>query len=428
MPDYKKKNVKRSGRAKAKVEQVKDIPMRSKPVRQRKTKENEAAEKPGDLRVVKGNKLRNRRRAQVILLVAVTVAAVILILQLSFPTGIIDQAKVIGAAIGAQSFPVSMSGSNTLNCEERGSLFYTLSDTSLESYNNGGKNIIKSQHGLSNPVLRASATRALLFDQGGVSFKIYGPKELIFDETTENSIISVNIARCGAYAIATRAKDYASTVTVYSKKGEKVYQWNSSVEIVSDVALSPDGKKLAVAVFGSNNGEYISKVYVLTFDSATPVHTSEYSGEFIYSLQTNVNKGFYVVYGGGTDYISWRKYTVKKFTTENDVRLYRGNSRHSLVVTTRSSDKKDNTLTLFNKKGESVSEIKWQQSITDATLVGNHILILSDTSIYMLDKNGKTVRRGEAGFGGVRVIGVNLEKSLVITDNLISKVDLQSEK
>lgn len=429
MPDYKKKKVKHSGRPRVDKSRNKEIPMRGKSViREKRVNKNTSHTSKDNLRVVKGNKLRNRRRAQVVFSVVLTLALIIGIFQFTLPTGIVDQIRVTKAGIGAKGFPVSMGGSNILNSEKRGGLIYNLSDATIECMSVGGKNVFKGQHGYSNPVLKSSATRALVFDQGGQGYKIYSPKGLISEKTAESTIISANISRCGAYALAIRGESYASSVIVCDKNGEKLYQWNSSVEIVSDVALSPNGKQLAVAVFGSNNGEYISKIYILNFESANPVFTAEYKGEFIYSLQTNANKGFFVIYGGGVDFVHWRKHSSIKFTTENDVRFYRGNSKFSLVVNTRSADKKDNTILLINKRGKQISEIKWNQSITDVALTGNHILLLCDTNIYMLDKNGKTVRSGEAGFGGVRVVGIGLENALVLTDNQINKVALKSEK
>lgn len=429
MPDYKKKNVKRAGKKRSSAQKIDDISMRSKTIRRSEAeKKKQSATQKGSLRVVKGNKLRNRNRVRVITGLVATIVAAVLIFYFSLPTGIVDQINVFSSGFGSSQFPVSMAGSNTLTVDKHGSLFYCLSDTMVEGFNSGGKRILKSQHGFSAPVMRTSATRALIFDQGGISYKVYGVNDVIIEKTTKKNIISGSIARCGAYAIATGAEGYAACVTVYNKNGEQVYEWNSSVELVSDVALSPNGKKLAVAVFSGENGVYKSKVYVLTFDSASPIHTTEYEGKFIYSLQTNINKGFFTVHSEGTDYTSWGRYSNKNFTTENSVRMYRGNSRFSLAVTTRSSDKKDNTLILFNKKGKQVSEIKWEQSITDAALVGSHIFILSDTKVYLIDKSGNTVRTGEAGFGGVRVVGISLENAIVISDNILNKVVLKSEK
>ncbi len=430
MPDYKKKNLKRAGVKRSRTARAEEIPMSPKstgPAPAKKKGESKKQTK-GSLRVVRGNKLRNRRKAQIISGILLTVVALVLILHFSFPTGLFDQIKVWSSSVGGSQFPVSMAGGNTLTVDKKGSLYYTLSDTMLEGYNGGGKRILKAQHGFSAPVMRSSATRTLVFDQGGSGYKLYSAEGVLLEKTTENGIISGNVSRCGTFVIATKAQGYASSVFVYGKNGEQLYQWNSSVELVSDVALSDNGKKLAVAVFNSNNGEYTSKVYVLTFDSANPVHTQEYKGEFVYSLQTNLKKGFVAVHTKGATYTSWGKYVKQSFTTENQLRMYRGNSKFSLIVTTRSSDKKDNTFTLFNKKGNEISQIKWEHSITDAALIGNHILVLSDTELFLLDKSGKIVRKGDAGFGGVRVVGHSLENATVISDNLLNKVVLKSEK
>ncbi len=424
MPDYKKKNVKRASRVKK--PKVKDIEMRKKHT----GGENETSkqESNGKLRVVRGNKKKRQAITRTVFVSVAIVVAVFITASLLLPTGIGDFATGVRYALSGGEYPISLVGGDSLLSEKQGSLVYTLTDTSLEVYSLGGKKALSSAHGFSSPVLRTSPTRALVYEQGGKGLKLYGADKLIKSDSVSDNIISANLSRSGAYAVATTSKDFASKVTVYSKNSKMLFEWNSSVEIVSDVALSPNGKKLAVAVFSSSNGQYISKIYIFNFDSATPIHTVEYTGKLIYSLNTKLNSGICAIYDGGMDFISWSKFNESKFTTDYEVRMYRATNSISALASSRSNDKKDTKITAFSSSGKQLFEIEWKQSITDFAVMGDKIIILSDTGVYLLDKNGNILKKGDAGFGGVFVQAISSEKAMVVTDNSLISVSLTASK
>ena len=424
MPDYKKKNNKHSSKSKRPKRVNEDIKMRHG-----KTETEEKSEQnTGKLRVVKGNKRKKQAITRGISIAVITIALLVVLTNVLLPTGIGDFVSNSKYALSSGEFPVELVGSDALHSEKKDNLFYTLTDTNIEIVSTSGKKALSASHGFSKPVMRTSPTRAIVYEQGSTGLKLFGVDKLIFSKDIEDNIISANVSRCGAYVVATTSKDFASKVTVYSKNQKMLFEWNSSVEIVSDVALSPNGKKLAVSVFSSNNGQYISKIYFFKFDSATPVHTAEYNGKLIYSLETDLNSGLFALFDGGMDFISWNKYAKKEFSTDYNLRMYRSGKRLCVLASSRSNDKKDTKFTAFSSSGKKVFETEWKESITDFAVLGDKILILSDTSVYLIDKNGNILKKGDAGFGGVSVQAVSAEKAVVITDNSMLTVTLTAQK
>lgn len=422
MPDYKKKNHKHSSKIKRSQRVSKEIKMRRK--------SDEFEEKPeqskGKLRVVKGNKKRKQAISRGIFALVAVVGVSIALLNFLLPTGIGDFVTNSKYAFSAGEFPVELSGNDTLFSNKQGNLFYTLTDSNLEITSISGKKVLSSPHGFSKPVMRTSPTRAIVYEQGSTGLKLFDVDKPMLSKDFEDNIIAANLSRSGAYAVATTSKNFASKVTVFSKKSKMLFEWNSSVEIISDVALSPNGKQLAVAVFNGDNGKYVSKIYFFEYDSATPVHTVEYSGKLIYSLETQVNLGVFALFEGGMDFVSWNKFAKKEFATDYNLRMYRATSRLCVLANSRSSDKKDTKFAAFSSSGSKKFEFEWKESITDFSILGDKILILSDTSVYLVDKNGNILKKGNAGFGGVSVQAVSTEKAVVITDNSILSVTLIS--
>ncbi len=422
MPNYRKKNVRRA--TKRSKSQIKDIEMKKK----RDGGEKAPEDKGGKLRVVKGNKKKRQAVTRAVFISVVVVAVILITANFLLPTGIGDFITGVKYSLSSGEYPISLVGGDSLLSQKQGSLVYTLTDTNLEVHSLGGKNALSSAHGFSSPVMKTSPTRAVVYEQGGKGLKLYGVDKLILSKNYDDNIISAGLSRSGAYAVATTSKDFASKVTVYSKNSKMLFEWSSSVEIVSDVALSPTGNKLAVSVFSSQNGQYLSKVYIFGFDSATPLHTTEYTGKLIYSISARSNWGIFAVYNGGMDFISWGKFKESKFTTDYEVRMQRGTNSICALASSRSNDKKDTKITAFSSGGKQLFEINWKQSITDFAVMGDKILILSDTSVYLLDKNGNVLKKGDAGFGGVSVQAVSTEKAVVVTDNSLISVALTAIK
>ena len=149
--------------------------------------------------------------------------------------------------MGTGSYPIELGGTETVNTVSRGSYYYVLSNTDIVAFNNSGKSLFSFTHGYENPVLKVSATRAMVFEQGGNEALIFDLKGLKTTAKTEKSIITGAVSDSGRYALVTLSDKYASAVTVYDKKDNAVYEWYSAENTVNNVAVSPNGKKIAVS-------------------------------------------------------------------------------------------------------------------------------------------------------------------------------------
>jgi hypothetical protein len=50
---------------------------------------------------------------------------------------------------------------------------------------------------------------------------------------------------------------------------------------------------------------------------------------------------------------------------------------------------------------------------------------MSDTEIFLLDKEGKVLKKGSCGFGAVRLNAASQNSVIVLTDNKIEKLNLE---
>ena len=431
MPDYKKKKVNRlKGAPKPKwskgavPQKNDDIAMTSTPVR-RQSKPTKTEKPVSNMRVVNGKKLERQKKIRISASALAIIAVIAVILHLILPVGIFENVQNLTALIGSGNYPAEINSSEVLNAVSRGNYYYVLTDTRLNAYSNGGKEIYSYAHGFENPVLKTSKTRAMVFSQGGNEAYIYNLAELKNTLSTEKEIITANISDSGVYALVTRSDSYASAVSVYSKSGKLLYEWYSSEDTVNNVAVSPNGKKIAVSAFNASSGDYSSKVCVLSFDSATPEYTENYSGALVYGLESSGSSGFSVITENSVQFIKWHKYKKTEYKNDYTAAMFRSASGGTVAVFNRSSDKTDNRVAVFNSRGKLKSEFEFKGIIGDIEIRGGHIYCISDTFVYLLSENGEVLRKAECGFGAVRISVTGTNSVAVITDNQINRIQLE---
>jgi len=424
MPEYKKKKVKKRFMANKKPsktakKEYQDIKMQPKEKKSSSQK---------SLNVVKGKKLERIRKVRLSFLIIALIVAILIILSLALPVGIAESANNLLAQIGTGSYPYELYGTETLNAISSGNYYYVLTDTNLNICSNNGKRILTASHGFSNPVLKTSSSRALLFEQGGNNLFITNLKKTVNERTFENKILNADISRCASYVVATASDGYASVVSVYNKKDELLYEWYSAEESVNNVTISANGKKIAVTTISAVGGKLSSKLYVFEFDSPNPVFTFDYGDKLIYTLNSYSRSGFYVITSEGLSYITWSKYKKTDYTNDLELSMFRNSSNGTVLVYNRTSNKSDNHIVVFSSKGEKISEFDFEGDLSDIQISRNHIYCISDTVISLFSKEGELLRTAECDFGAVRLAVLSGYSVAVISNDDVSRVEIESKK
>lgn len=425
MPDYKKRKHSKLFSSPAKVQKSRlkkksyddDIIMSSSTKKSGKTASN--------MKVVKGRKLENKRKLKVTAIATAAVLIVALILHMILPAGIIESISTATALVGAGNYPIELGSTETVNCISRGAYYYVLSNNNIDAFNNSGKHIFSYTHGYENPVMKVSACRVLVFEQGKTEALVFGLKGLKSTVTTEKPIITGAVSDSGRYALVTLSNKYASAVTVYDKKDRSVYEWYSADDTVNNIVISPNGKKIAVSVFNVSGGHFKSKLSILNFKSATAEYSESYDNSLIYNLDSSFRNGFEVVTGNGMKFIKWHKYKSQDYKNDYSTAIFRTGKNGYVAVFNRESDKTDNKIAVFSKNGKLTAEFSYKGIVSDIAVSGNHIYCMSDTEIYLLDSTGKTLRKGSCGFGAVSLVAESTNSVIVFTDNKIDKITLE---
>ena len=320
---------------------------------------------------------------------------------------------------------MSLSGGSIVDVVQSDSFYTVVSSTNMEGYNNNGKLVFSYQHGYERPCLETSSTRMILFSQGQKEYAVYNFRKNLVTASTDNDILSAAVADNGYYALATQSDSYSSEVTVYNTKNELTFKWFCADYIINDVVFSPNGKNIAVSAFNASNGHFVSKLYILEFDSATPLKTFTFENDLLVSLSTVSNKSFCAVFSNHTDFFAWKKYETTSFSGDKSVTFLRTSGSNNIVVTGREGNKSDNTITVFNTKGEQKYSFDFGFEIVDITVIGKYIYILSDKQIYLYNVKGDLLNTQDCSFGITRIVPIKHHRVAALTDTTVSKITIE---
>ncbi len=386
----------------------------------------EKKNKKSSFRVLNGKKQAKKLRRFVFVAFVLTITITLFTVSLLSPTGLKELFGNFLATFSLKNeFPIELSGTETYSAINDKHYFYLLSDTDFSVISNNGKLSFKDNHGFSNPVISKSETRCLLYDQNGKGAKVYNAKECVISLSTNFSIFSGDIARNGTFAIATKSDKFTSMVTVYNKKGELIYEWFCPEETITGVAVAPNGKSVAVGTVKVDAGEFSSSLYVLKYDSADAVYSKKYDGQFILGINSTTRRTFTVIFENKCDIISWNDHSILQYETEYDVNYVKSNKRFSVIASSRENDDGNYKFSVYNNFKKLKSEFNFSGQVDDFCIKSNKIFILSGNSVYLINSDGEIAKKGNCGFGTVKLIPVSSDSCLAIGHNSITKIALQ---
>ncbi len=369
---------------------VKKTPVKSKKASELRVVNRKAKPNAPNLSVVIGNKIKTQRKKMANYLVILVVIGSIIAFCASAPTGPIEKITNSFAVIGRGSNPALLSGTSVKSLKTENNKLFVVSDTHFDGFSASGNQFLSYQHNFSNPVLETSQQRTLLYNRESTGFIIANNSNKIFEQNLEHPIFCADIADCGSVAFATKASGYSAQVQVYSRGMKQKFTWFLVNGLISDVALSNNGKYLAVSVLKVSGGVFTSVIYCFKTNSESPLFTIERSGESVVSLETISHNCFAYVSNDRVSFINWKKGVLTSADAENfSPSFFKADDSNIIGVFGEAAQSK---IVTFNKKGRKKFEFEYNGLIDDIAFSKNNIYIMRSNQVFRLDTLGNEVK------------------------------------
>ncbi len=362
-----------------------------------------------------------------LLIVAVIIAAAYVIDE-KFPAISSGNSQTIGTA-----FDINAESVNAIVPYSGG--VAAVADTTVYYFGSSGTLLASNDHTFSTPIAETAGRNLLLYDLGGYGYRIENRGGVSNEQTTTAPITCATIGTRGNYAYSLNADSgYQSHLFVYSGRNKKIFEWGSSSDYISVLALSDNGRCCAAGILTSENAKIVSTVKLFAFESDEPLLSADFAGSVIYdiaftSAKTLIvfcNDGVYSVGADGTkeqvlsyasneiscfyDFQSGLKVlSIAVYGNENNTRVivFSKNGKQLFEKTltedvtsvvcskNRVSVVSNNKVETFNTAGNSVGLAYLNENVSSAVLSGSDIFILGAGGLYSFSSNlrGETVKK-----------------------------------
>lgn len=346
---------------------------------------------------------------------AVTAAAVLALAAVMIsgadlsPAAIVRGARdkrALSAASG-EGFPFDVRGSRALSMERVSNGTAVLTDTSCTVLNRDGKEVISETHYMANPVMKTADRYILLFDKKAKSYHLCTLSGRICSGQVDHSIITGAVSRSGNFALVTKHDTANAHVYVFSKAGDVLHKWKSSVYHISDITVSPSGHLIAMCgVAADNDGNLRSSVIIQKVGGSENLREYVFDGTLMFSVRFADNDSVIAI---GDDLMARVSAgSEKQLTYGYDGRTLTGfdisDSGSAALALSPHSDGQNASVVVVNASCREVISLETALDAPRVELTGNRVNMIGQSRFYSYTLGGKLADAQEIPADGQSVL------------------------
>lgn len=325
------------------------------------------------------------------------------------------QGRIASAKFGGK-FPCDIKG-NKISYENFKFFDNNMVVLSDGAYNIVGKNgsIIRTEsHNFSNPSLKTSGIRSIIFDCGGKDYKIESTAQTIYSGESEKKIISCDISDVGSYVIAQESTSHLSEMVVYGKNNAEKYRYFFSEYYLTDVSIDTFGKNAFVSAIFSVDETVSSKMYILNFKSLSPIAEFDLNDNMVSQIKYTSNGNIIAIGDKYIAFINIKSKNVKKVFYKNKIlKFFDYNPENGICCCLSSSvnDSNDDEILMLNLDGKQLFRIESKENFIGLSHNNSRTVGLSKNKLIVLNSSGNIT--------GYLNINANVKKAMISSNSKV---------
>ncbi len=320
---------------------------------------------------------------------------------------ITDHIRTAVAGIGSgDGYPYRMNGIEIGDAGVTNSDLILVYDDTVKVLDSTAKEISNIPHKYDHPIMSCNSGRALIYDVGAKHFRVQSKTRTLYEKELDYIILTGAMGKDGTVAIASRASDAQSMLTVYDSNEKEIFVWKCAKENIITCDVSDNGKLFAVSVLGVDNGSVYSKVYIFNKRDAEPKATFEYKDSAVSSVQFLSNETLFVFGNNICQVIKGEK--VKQdidVSVNTPYKLYISDNNTAVVVLSKYSSTTQKIIKVYDKSGSELFTQEIHGLIKSVSTDGKYTAVLTDENVQIYNKRGKLT--------GSAVVNTDSEKVMV---------------
>lgn len=353
--------------------------------------------------------MKGKNKKDVELILRIIISAIFAILILLIALSKFNITSLSGIKDGTKNFfygfkrgngyPYQINSSTVKNIGVINGELAILKDDCTMSINSTAKEVKEEKHTYATPVMDIKGNRILLYDRGGTRYRTETRTGIVYEGHLEDDekIITAAIGKSGNMAFGTLSDTSMSRLTVInSSNKKKEFVWNCADYIINSVALSDNGKRVAVATIGSRDGKPYSKVFVFDLKGSKPKEL-ELPGTTV--LDMNFMSGDILSIVGDDMFIVFKHLKDAKtldYGSSSLLNFAFADNGSAVLILSEYGSMNSQKMICYGSSGNKVAEEKYSVPVKSLYVAGNRISVLTKENVITYNTRGKELKKYKA--------------------------------
>lgn len=238
--------------------------------------------------------------------------------------------------------------------------------------------------------------RALIYGTSSNEVVIQSKTEKLGSITEDSAVVAAALADNGSIATSHSSEKHQSILRVYNSRFKNVFQWNCSQERIADIALSSNGRNLAVAAVGAENAEIYTRIIVFNIGDAEPKADIKFSGTMFFDVVYTASGKIIAAGDNRTVVLNKNGETIDETVYSDDsiIAVCSDDSGNTVVCYEEFGGSKTG-IVRYSRSGKKTCSIVVDGIPDSVAADGGRIAVASGNEIIVYSQNGKEVKQIE---------------------------------
>ncbi len=303
----------------------------------------------------------------------------------------------------------------------------TLSPSGYGLYDSRGNQIMSAPITYASPVLEVSDRYVLCYDMDGQTFALLNSFAKLYDGTSDYPITAGAVSNKGGFAIAAASREYRTAITVYGdnmKPATKIYKNGH----LMDMEFSDDSSVLAVMTAGVSNGQFYTKIELVSANSDEILDFAEISG-LGYTFYFTAN-GYIAVTDEGIVFFDSELSPINRINHDAPLSVTDCSEKYITCVYSDGILGNNSLVRIYSTAGKLAYEGSFTDKLigVDSAEDGDYVFVLTGTVLTRINLLNKKIGYINVTENAIDVLAANSTSVLVALKNYALTYDLTEFK
>lgn len=295
----------------------------------------------------------------------------------------------------SEGYPYSLDTFNFQKADSVGSGVLAVYNDSTVVLNSSADELFNMQIKPGSRVITQNG-RALVYGTASNEVVLQSKTEKLGGVTEESAVVVAALADNGSFATSHASEKHQSILRVYNSRFKNVFQWNCSQERIADIALSSNGRNLAVAAVGAENAEIYTRIIVFNIGDSEPKADIKYSGTMFFDVVYTASGRIIAVGDNRTVVMNKKGETVDETVySEDSILAVCSDDSGNTVVCYEEFGGSKTGIVRYSRSGKKTCSIVVDGIPDCVAAEGGRIAVASGNEIVVYSQNGNEVKRIE---------------------------------